>query len=478
MRLLFAIIGLLGFSISATAANEWLYYKEYPWVYDAKTQDWLYLRGSDDGKIYAYRNSTKEWEEFTGDGTTNNDSSNNDEDSTSNDDSTTAGDNDSGSDNGSDSNNKTWDEQYAEWIKNPEPYGGLEVLYRIKDAKDSGATVLELWGNNISEILPLEGLTNLTELSLSHNNITDLSPLAGLINLKRIELNDNHINDLTPLAELTNLTNLVLGDNPITASQKAMLEAALPNTSIYWPDVIIDDSEETEKTWDEQYEEWIQNPEPYGGLEVLYRIKEAKESGATELNLNDSNINFSRISDISPLAGLTNLTELQLSGNNISDLTPLAGLKNINELALHHNNISDLSPISDLTDLTYLQLYNNNISDITPLSNLIDVRWLYLGENNITDISSLESMTDMRELGLGNNLISNIYPLAGLIKIGLPKSSGGYSGGLWLENNNISDISALTGLINSTRMSLWGNNISDSQKATLEEALPNTTIEW
>jgi len=42
---------------------------------------------------------------------------------------------------------------------------------------------------------------------------------------------------------LTNLTRLHLYDNPITASQKAMLEAALPNTDIYWPDVIIDDEQ-------------------------------------------------------------------------------------------------------------------------------------------------------------------------------------------------------------------------------------------
>ena len=48
--------------------REWLYYKEYPWVYDAATNDWIYLSGSlsnsADGKIYIYRNSTKEWSEF------------------------------------------------------------------------------------------------------------------------------------------------------------------------------------------------------------------------------------------------------------------------------------------------------------------------------------------------------------------------------------------------------------------------------
>lgn len=41
-----------------------MYYKEYPWVYDNVSKDWLYLRGSSDGKIYAYRASSKVWEEF------------------------------------------------------------------------------------------------------------------------------------------------------------------------------------------------------------------------------------------------------------------------------------------------------------------------------------------------------------------------------------------------------------------------------
>ena len=122
MRLLFAVIGLLGFSLSATAAGEWLYYKHYPWVYDNVSKDWLYLRGAADGSIYAYRSSTKEWEVFEVQELP-----------------------------------KTWDEQYAEWIKDPQPYGGLEVLQKIKEAKDSGATTLILSTTPSATFHPLRG---------------------------------------------------------------------------------------------------------------------------------------------------------------------------------------------------------------------------------------------------------------------------------------------------------------------------------
>jgi formylglycine-generating enzyme required for sulfatase activity len=47
------------------SGKTWLYYKHYPWVWDNMSKDWLYLQGSSDGKIYAYRASEQKWEEFS-----------------------------------------------------------------------------------------------------------------------------------------------------------------------------------------------------------------------------------------------------------------------------------------------------------------------------------------------------------------------------------------------------------------------------
>ena len=50
------------------------------------------------------------------------------------------------------------------------------------------------------------------------------------------------------------------------------------------------------------------------------------------------NLSFNEISDISPLAGLTNLKWLILIHNQISDISPLDGLRaNINTLVWHDN---------------------------------------------------------------------------------------------------------------------------------------------
>ena len=58
------ILSLLTFTATTLFSTEWLYYKHYPWVYDHSTQNWLYLRGSSDGKIYSFNATSNAWSEF------------------------------------------------------------------------------------------------------------------------------------------------------------------------------------------------------------------------------------------------------------------------------------------------------------------------------------------------------------------------------------------------------------------------------
>ncbi|MBM3131702.1 MAG: leucine-rich repeat domain-containing protein, partial [Chloroflexi bacterium] len=50
---------------------------------------------------------------------------------------------------------------------------------------------------------------------LDFNNISDLSPLAGLTNLNYINLIGNQINDLSPLVHNMGLRNVFLSGNPL-----------------------------------------------------------------------------------------------------------------------------------------------------------------------------------------------------------------------------------------------------------------------
>jgi len=101
------------------------------------------------------------------------------------------------------------------------------------------------------------------------------------------------------------------------------------------------------------------------------------------------------LSDLTPLADLTNLTELWLSGNQISDLAPLANLSNLTHLQLSENQINDLTPLANLTNLRMLFLSNNQIHDLTPLANLTNLEDLWLYGNQVTDFTPLMELTSL-----------------------------------------------------------------------------------
>ena len=67
---------------------------------------------------------------------------------------------------------------------------------------------------------------------------------------------------------------------------------------------------------------------------------------------------MNQISDVSPLANLKNLTELNISSSYVSDVSPLTGLKNLTILNISSSYVSDVSP---LTGLKNLKIYHDNI---------------------------------------------------------------------------------------------------------------------
>jgi internalin A len=68
------------------------------------------------------------------------------------------------------------------------------------------------------------------------------------------------------------------------------------------------------------------------------------------------------IVDLTPLAGLSNLTSLQLDQNQIIDIKPLAKLSKLTSLYLDRNQIVDIQPLAKLRNLTQLYLNRNQIA--------------------------------------------------------------------------------------------------------------------
>ncbi|MEN6595025.1 MAG: leucine-rich repeat domain-containing protein [Clostridiaceae bacterium] len=119
--------------------------------------------------------------------------------------------------------------------------------------------------------------------------------------------------------------------------------------------------------------------------------------------------------DLSPLAGMTKLTSLQMAcvpvsdisvvknmpylvsftawgGGLITDISPLASLTNLQALTIRENKITDVSPLAGMTNLIYLDISDNQITDVTPLASLVNLERLYISNNPAKDLTSLAAI--------------------------------------------------------------------------------------
>ena len=266
-------------------------------------------------------------------------------------------------------------------------------------------TRLHLRGNAISDISAIAGLTNLENLWLEENSISDISALAGLTQLRALWINTNSISDLSPLVE-----NTGLGHEDLVDVRGNFLNALSINTHIptlqsrgvtVGFDNIIVQPEDINQIVD------IPDPALRAAINAIRgKAPDATISVADMLTLIIFIAPNGNLSDLTGLEHATNLIWLDLNivflaedfiNNSVSDLSPLAGLTNLTHLWLGDNSISDISAVIGLTNLEFLYLADNSISDISPLIGLTQLTYLDIGDNSISDISPLVENT-----GLGN----------------------------------------------------------------------------
>ncbi|NOW03828.1 leucine-rich repeat protein [Clostridium beijerinckii] len=123
---------------------------------------------------------------------------------------------------------------------------------------------------------------------------------------------------------------------------------------------------------------------------------------------------------------------------------------------------------SDVEKITSLDVPDKQIEDISGIETLSNLKELYLTGTNVSDISKLKGLTNLQQLSLtGTNVrdISALKELTNLKRLGLAFTE-------------IKDISDLKGLINLQELELTAVKISDTDKKTLENALPNCKINF
>lgn len=112
-------------------------------------------------------------------------------------------------------------------------------------------------------------------------------------------------------------------------------------------------------------------------------------------NLEELDLRNSGLSDLAPLAGLTELRKLTLSKNNITDLKPISKLVKLVTFYFGGNQVVDIKPLSNLHQLEEISMSGNKVSDLRPLSNLSNLTTVYLYNNKIRDFSPAEHVDNL-----------------------------------------------------------------------------------
>ncbi|MDP2920277.1 MAG: leucine-rich repeat domain-containing protein [Dehalococcoidia bacterium] len=109
---------------------------------------------------------------------------------------------------------------------------------------------------------------------------------------------------------------------------------------------------------------------------------------------------------------------------------------------------------SDVSSLTLLNARSKGVSNLTGLEYCVRLRNLYLDKNQITDVSPLGELHNLIEVSIGSNLIKDSRPLT---------TNHPYMINLWLRGNQISDLTPLANLAGTTLqwLDLSGNQITD-----------------
>ena len=230
---------------------------------------------------------------------------------------------------------------------NPDHQGIRQAICRELKIKDAQLTQshlarverLDLFGEEIEKIDPVQSLVGLKRLNIHGNKVVDLSPLKGLLAMEVLEASDNRISDVSALAELTRMKVLHLKKNAI--SDIAPLEKLTRLISL-----------DLERN---QIEE----------VEVIRGMRE----------LNWLALGANRIRKIESLAGLSHLRHLYLERNRLNgaSLQPIKGLAVMRTLSLRGNQVDDISSLTGMKQMSWLELDDNRIVDVSPLADMVIV---------------------------------------------------------------------------------------------------------
>lgn len=222
----------------------------------------------------------------------------------------------------------------------------------------------------ISSIEPLRGLPNLKSVDLQCYYLSDLSPLAGKEFLEDVSISSSAVIDASPVLALPSLRKF--NGNGTVITDISALRGTNGLTAFCCGSKLND------------YTPLL----GHKGMESI-SLTGITDQDFVSIMDNLKNLKYVRISDsaiedksLKMLQGL-DINGLSLYNCGIKDISALSALNTVQDLRLHDNDIEDISPLAGLTQLSYfLDLDGNDIKDLAPLKNLTNLKALCISTND------------------------------------------------------------------------------------------------
>jgi Leucine-rich repeat (LRR) protein len=290
-------------------------------------------------------------------------------------------------------------------------FDSLEVLYFSHTKIDSLFPVKRLYNikdlrldyTPVSDLSALGDLIKLENLSISGTLADSLSSIQYLITLKRISFENTIISDLQPLSKLDNLE--VIDADVTRVADLEPLGSITALEKVYCDQTLITRN--------------LANAfmASHSGVLIIYESQELTSWWAG-LSLDwqkvfRSYVTLDPIPTTEQLHQLTLLSEINIQGNdNITNLEPLAKLTNLNDIQASGTLISDIGPLSELIDLKILSCANTRVSDLLPLQSLVQLEKLDFSNTLLESLDGLNSLNRLQILKIDKTGVDKIEPVA------------------------------------------------------------------
>lgn len=248
----------------------------------------------------------------------------------------------------------------------------------------------------------------LVSLSARSAGIISLKGLDTAVNLQYLDLCGNSIEDLDPIKDLReveylNLSKNMLRDIQALRGYRQLLRLDISRNNLYTMDIsAIAGMINLEELNLERSK--VDNLVYLENAKKLHKLYISIENGPFPLSI---------------LGTLNELKELHMNKMWLYDIADLTYLKNIEVLDLSTNLFSDLSPLQYMKKtLRSLNLTNNQyLSDCSILEEFPNLEVLELSFDSIKDFSFLKKLKNLKDLRLIQSGLSDLRILKGLNKL-------------------------------------------------------------